>query len=178
MFLLFPVIAISALFTSQNGDSVSPGAASAGCSATLLEQPAKLERTVALIKPDAVQNKHIGEIIASLEKDGFRIVAMKMVQLSDEQARSFYSVHSSRPFYNDLVQFMTAGPIVAIVLEGEDAVAHYRALMGATDPAKAQEGTLRARFAASLQANAVHGSDSAENAEREINLLFNAPQER
>lgn len=132
------------------------------------------ELTLALIKPDAVAAHHVGEIITELERAGFVIVAMKMIQMTKEKAQEFYSPHKERPFYPSLVQFMSSGPVVAIVLEGDDAIARYRTMMGATS--NAAKGTLRGTFATSIEANAVHGSDSAESAQREIPLLF-TPQE-
>jgi nucleoside-diphosphate kinase len=148
----------------------------AGCSVTIPHKIAPRQQTLALIKPDGVANKHIGDIITRLEESGFTIAAMKMIHLSKKEAEEFYRPHEGRPFYPSLVAYMTSGPIVAIVLEGSDAISHYRSLMGATDPAKAAPGTLRALYAQSLQENSVHGSDSQENAEREIHLIF-SPQE-
>lgn len=130
------------------------------------------EYTLSLIKPDAVSANHIGDIIARFEKAGLHIAAIKMVSLSKQQAEQFYAEHKERPFYPDLVTFMTSGPIVAIVLEGNNAVAKNRELMGATDPQKAEKGTLRADFAQSKQKNAVHGSDSPESAKREVTFFF------
>ena len=134
----------------------------------------EVEMTLALIKPDAVAAHHIGAIITELEKAGFTIVAMKMVQMTEQQAEEFYSPHKERLFYPSLVKFMSSGPIVAIVLEGDDAIARYRSMMGATS--NAAKGTLRGTFATSIEANAVHGSDSIESAQKEIPLLF-TPQE-
>lgn len=131
-----------------------------------------LQRTFSIIKPDAVARGLQGEILAMIQAAGLRIVAMKMVRLTEEQARAFYAVHRERPFYNDLVSYMTSGPVVCSVLEGEDAVTAYRALMGATDPAKAAEGTIRKKYAQSMQANAVHGSDAPETAAQEIAFFF------
>lgn len=125
-----------------------------------------------MIKPDAVRKNVIGEIIAMLTGAGFQIRGMKLVQLSQRDAEKFYEVHRERPFYGDLVQFMSGGPIVAIALEKENAVADYRTLIGATDPAEAEEGTIRKRFAASKGENAVHGSDSVENGRIEISFFF------
>lgn len=130
------------------------------------------EQTLSIIKPDAVAANHIGEIIARFEKAGLRIGAIKMVQLTKEQAETFYAVHKERPFYADLVTFMVSGPVVIMVLEGENAVAKNREIMGATDPKKASPGTLRADFAESVQRNAVHGSDAAETAKAEIAFFF------
>lgn len=131
-----------------------------------------MEKTLSIIKPDAVQSNHIGDIISRFEKSGLRIAAIKMTTLSQDQAGRFYQEHSERPFYNDLVKFMTSGPVVILVLEGQDAVKSNRTLMGATDPAKADKGTLRADFAESKTRNAVHGSDSSESAAREISFFF------
>ena len=133
--------------------------------------PAK-QQTLSIIKPDAVAANHIGEIIARFEKAGLRIAALRMELLSKEKASQFYAVHKDRPFFNDLTTFMSSGPIVAIVLEGENAVAKNREIMGATDPAKAAEGTLRADFAQSVTKNAVHGSDAPETAKEEIAFFF------
>lgn len=129
-------------------------------------------RTFTMIKPDAVANGHIGAILNDIIKGGFKIVAMKYIQLSTEDAGSFYAVHKERPFYADLVKFMTSGPIVAAILEKENAVEDFRTLIGATNPAEAAEGTIRNKYAKSIDANAVHGSDSNENAEIEGNFFF------
>jgi nucleoside-diphosphate kinase len=129
-------------------------------------------RTFTMIKPDAVADGHNGAIIAMIEKAGFRIVAMKMTKLSDERAGQFYEVHNERPFYTDLKKYMSSGHIVAMVLEKDNAVADFRKLIGATNPAQAEEGTIRKKFAKSLEANAVHGSDSDENAAIESNFFF------
>ncbi len=131
-----------------------------------------MSRTLAIIKPDAVAAGNAGKIIAHLEGAGFRIVAMKMVHLSREQAGEFYAVHRERPFYGELVEFMTSGPAIPIALESEDAVARYRETIGATDPAEAAEGTIRKLYAESKGRNAVHGSDSDENAATEIRFFF------
>src|ERR1051325_1814220 len=131
-----------------------------------------VERTLSIIKPDAVKKNAIGQILARFEKAGLRIVAARMMHLSEREAEGFYAVHRERPFFRDLVQFMISGPIMVQVLEGENAVARNRELMGATDPRKADKGTLRADFAESIDANAVHGSDSAENAAVEIAYFF------
>lgn len=131
-----------------------------------------LERTLSIIKPDAVAKNVIGEIYTRFERAGFKIVEAKMIQLDDELAGGFYAEHKERPFYKDLVAFMTSGPVVVSVLEGEGAVLRHRELMGATNPAEAAAGTLRADYAASIDANAVHGSDSLESAAREIAYFF------
>ena len=130
------------------------------------------ERTLSLIKPDAVAKNRIGAILSRFENAGLRVVAAKMLRLSDEQARAFYAVHKERPFYGGLVAFMTSGPIMAQVLEGDNAVAKNRELMGATNPADAAPGTIRADFAEDVEANAVHGSDSQETAREEIAFFF------
>ena len=130
------------------------------------------ERTLAIIKPDAVSKNLIGKIIAHLEAAGFEVRAMRMQRLSEEEARRFYEVHKERPFYRDLVTFMTSGPVVVQVLEGENAVKKYRDVMGATDPAKADAGTIRKELAESIERNSVHGSDSPDNAKLEIGLNF------
>ena len=131
-----------------------------------------VERTLSIIKPDAVAKNQIGEIVRRFERAGLRIVAAKMLQLTREQALGFYAVHKERPFYNDLVTFMTSGPVLVQVLEGESAIARNRELMGATDPKKAAPGTIRADLATDVQENAVHGSDSQETAQFEINYFF------
>jgi len=131
-----------------------------------------LERTFSIIKPDATRRNLTGKINALLEAGGLRIVAQKRILLSKAQAETFYGVHKERPFFNDLVKFMTSGPIVAQVLEGENAVARNREIMGATNPANAAEGTIRKTFAESIEANSAHGSDSPENAAIEIAFFF------
>ncbi|MCK7548257.1 nucleoside-diphosphate kinase [Marinobacter koreensis] len=131
------------------------------------------ERTLSIIKPDAVAKNVIGEIYSRFEKAGLKIVAAKMMHLTQEQAEGFYAEHKERPFFNDLVAFMTSGPVVVQVLEGEGAILKNRDLMGATNPKEAEAGTIRADFASSIDANAVHGSDSAASAEREIAYFFN-----
>ena len=131
-----------------------------------------MERTLSIIKPDAVAKNVIGKIIDRFETNGLRIAAMKKIKLSKEGAAKFYEVHKERPFFNDLVEYMTSGPVVVMVLEGENAVAKNRELMGATDPKEAAPGTIRADFAESIEANAVHGSDSLENAQKEIAFFF------
>lgn len=131
-----------------------------------------VERTISIIKPDAVAKNVIGEIYSRFEKAGLKIVASKMMHLSKDQAGGFYEVHKERPFYNDLVAFMTSGPVMVQVLEGEDAIAKNREVMGATNPAEAAAGTIRADFAASIDENAVHGSDAPETAATEIAFFF------
>ena len=131
-----------------------------------------VERTLSIIKPDAVAKNAIGEIYARFEKAGSRIAAAKMIRLSREEAEGFYAVHRERPFFRDLVDFMTTGPVMVQVLEGENAIAKNRELMGATDPRKAAPGTIRADFAQSIDANAVHGSDGPETAAAEIAFFF------
>ena len=133
-----------------------------------------VERTLSIIKPDAVAKNVIGEIVSRFEKAGLKIVAMQMKQLSKADAEGFYAEHKERPFFADLVAFMTSGPVVVQVLEGENAIALNRELMGATNPKEAAEGTIRRDFAESIDANAVHGSDSAASAEREIAYFFGA----
>ena len=130
------------------------------------------ERTLSIIKPDAVAKNVIGQITARFEGAGLKIVAVRMMQLSERQAEGFYAVHRERPFFRDLVKFMVSGPIVVQILEGENAIAKNRDLMGATDPKQAAKGTIRADFAASIDANAVHGSDAAETARTEIGYFF------
>ncbi|MGZ3753221.1 MAG: nucleoside-diphosphate kinase [Mucilaginibacter sp.] len=131
-------------------------------------------KTFTMIKPDAVANGHTGAIIDHIIKGGFKITAMKYLWLTPEKAGEFYAVHKARPFYNDLVSFMSSGPIVAAILEKDNAVEDFRKLIGATDPAKAEPGTIRNLFAKSIDANAVHGSDSDENAQIEGNFYFSA----
>ncbi|CAM3500350.1 nucleoside-diphosphate kinase [Campylobacter upsaliensis] len=131
-----------------------------------------MEKTLSIIKPDAVKRGVIGKILDRFESNGLRIAAMKKLQLSKEQAEGFYAVHKERPFFKDLVEFMISGPVVVSVLEGENAVFKNRELMGATNPKEAKAGTIRADFAENIDANAVHGSDSLENAKIEIDFFF------
>jgi nucleoside-diphosphate kinase len=131
-----------------------------------------VERTLSIIKPDAVAKNVVGQILTRFEAAGLQVVALKMQQLSQEQAEGFYAEHSERPFFKDLVDFMTSGPVTVQVLEGEDAIALNRQLMGATNPQEADAGTIRADFATSIDANAVHGSDSATSAAREVAYFF------
>jgi len=131
-----------------------------------------MEQTLSIIKPDAVKKNVIGKILDRFESNGLRIAATKKIQLSRADAEAFYAVHKERPFFAELVEFMVSGPVVVSVLEGENAVAKNRELMGATDPKEAAPGTIRADFAESIDANAVHGSDSLENAEKEIAFFF------
>ena len=130
------------------------------------------EQTLSIIKPDAVVANNIGAILSRFEKTGLKIVAAKMVHLSTEQAKAFYAVHSHRPFFQELVTFMIEGPVLITVLEGENAIAKHRELMGATNPKEAAPGTIRADFAKSIDRNAIHGSDSPENAKNEISFFF------
>jgi nucleoside-diphosphate kinase len=130
------------------------------------------ERTFSIIKPDATRRNITGAINDRIEKSGLRIVAQRRIRMSKEQAEGFYAVHKERPFFNGLVEFMTSGPVVVQVLEGENAVAKYREVMGATDPAKAASGTIRKDFAESIEANSAHGSDSPDNAKQEIAFFF------
>jgi len=135
-----------------------------------------LERTISIIKPDAVSKNVIGEIYSRFEKAGLRIVAAKMMQLSREKAEGFYAVHKTRPFFKDLVDFMTSGPVMVQVLEGENAINKNREVMGATNPADAAPGTIRADFASTIDENAVHGSDGPETARAEIAYFFSAEE--
>ncbi len=135
-----------------------------------------VERTLSIVKPDAVAKNVIGQIYSRFEKAGLKIVAARMFSLSQSQAEGFYAVHRERPFFRDLVKFMVSGPIIVQVLEGEDAIAKNRELMGATDPKKAAKGTIRADFAESIDANAVHGSDGPETARTEIGYFFSASE--
>ena len=130
------------------------------------------QRTLTIIKPDSVENRNTGKIIAHLEGEGFRILAGRMMRLTLEQARAFYAVHKERPFYQDLVDFMTSGPVMIQALEGEDAIAIHRGVMGATNPADAAPGTIRADFAQTVDENAVHGSDGPDTAKAEIEFFF------
>ncbi len=131
-----------------------------------------LERTLSIVKPDGLQKGIIGKVVARLEEAGLKPVAMRMARLSQAEAEGFYAVHRARPFFNDLVKFMTSGPVVLMVLEGENAIARNREVMGATDPRKAAEGTIRKDFATDIEKNTVHGSDSPENARVEIAYFF------
>ena len=133
-----------------------------------------IERTLSIIKPDAVAKNVIGQIYSRFESNGLKIIAARMVHLSQADAEQFYAVHRARPFFNDLVKFMTSGPVMVQVLEGDDAIKKNRDLMGATDPKKAEKGTIRADFADSIDANAVHGSDAPETAAIEIDCFFPA----
>ncbi len=131
-----------------------------------------VEKTLSIIKPDAVAKNVIGDIYSRFEKAGLRVIAARMMQLSEKQAQGFYAVHKERPFFRDLVQFMISGPVMVQVLQGDNAIAKNRELMGATDPKKADKGTIRADFADSIDANAVHGSDGADTARQEIAYFF------
>jgi nucleoside-diphosphate kinase len=135
-----------------------------------------MQRTLSIIKPDAVSKNLIGEIYTRFERAGLRIVAARMKHLGRDEAEGFYAVHRERPFFDDLVEFMTSGPVMIQVLEGEDAIARNRELMGATDPRQAAPGTIRADFASSIDANAVHGSDAEETAKEEIAFFFDADE--
>jgi nucleoside-diphosphate kinase len=131
-----------------------------------------IERTLSIIKPDGVEKGVIGKIIARFEEKGLKPIAVRLAQLSKAEAEGFYAVHKARPFFNDLVQFMTSGPVVLMVLEGEGAVANNREIMGATNPAQAAPGTIRKDFATNIEKNTVHGSDSLENAKIEVSYFF------
>lgn len=135
-----------------------------------------VEQTLSIIKPDAVGNNHIGAIVARFEESGLKIIALKMLQLTREQAEGFYAEHKERPFFASLVEFMMSGPVCVQVLQGENAISRNRELMGATNPEEAAPGTIRADFATAVSANAVHGSDSAASAAREIDYFFNAQE--
>lgn len=134
------------------------------------------EQTLAIVKPDAVAANHIGDILSRYESNELRIVALRMTNLNTAQAEQFYAVHKERPFFKDLVSFMTSGPIVALVLEGDDAVAKNREVIGATNPKEAAKGTIRADFAKSITENAIHGSDSIDNAKTEIAFFFSTEE--
>jgi nucleoside-diphosphate kinase len=131
-----------------------------------------IQYTFSIVKPDATKRNLIGNIISKLEEGGLKIVAQKMTRLTEDQAKGFYSEHSERPFFNDLVNFMTSGPLVLQVLKGENAIIRNREIMGATNPAEAAEGTIRKLYAENIEANSIHGSDSEESAEREITYFF------
>jgi len=131
-----------------------------------------LERTLTIIKPDAVRKKGIGDIIEQFEKQGFQILCLKMLEISKHQAEQFYAVHAGKPFYNSLTTFMSSGPIVALALEKENAIADLRKLMGATNPANAEEGTIRKKWATSIENNAIHGSDAEDTARFELSFFF------
>ena len=131
-----------------------------------------IERTLSIVKPDGVENNLIGEVLRRFEQGGLRVVAAKMLQLTRHQAESFYAVHRDRPFYGELVDYMTSGPVMVQVLEAEEAIRRNREIMGATNPAEAAPGTIRAQFASSIQENVVHGSDGPDTAVREIDFFF------
>ena len=131
-----------------------------------------MERTLAIIKPDAVEQRHAGRILARIEEEGFRLVALRMAHLTRSDAEGFYAVHRERPFFDDLTAFMSSGPCIVLVLEAENAITRWREMMGATDPAKAGEGTLRKQFATSIERNACHGSDGVQTAATEIAYYF------
>ncbi len=133
-----------------------------------------MQRTLGIIKPDAVKKNVVGKIISIIEENGIKIKAMKMVKLTKKQAEGFYYVHKDKPFFNDLIKFMTSGPVVLMLLEGENVIEKWRKLMGVTDPAKADEGTIRKLFGTDIEKNAVHGSDAPETAEFETKYFFNA----
>ncbi len=161
---LFAALTFVLLVACQREESKSPQAIMTG------EQ----QMTLAIIKPNAVADNHIGAILAKIEQSGLRIEGLKMLKLSQAQAQKFYAAHKERPFYNDLVSFMSSGPVVAVALEGNGAVARFRDLVGATDPSKAEAGTIRREFAKSITENAIHGSDSPEAAVQEIAFFFDA----
>ena len=131
-----------------------------------------LEKTLSIIKPDGVRRNLVGKIISRFEENNLRVVAIKMIHMTISDAEGFYAVHRERPFFSELTLFMSSGPVVVSILEGENAVSHHREIMGATNPEEAEEGTIRKKFALSLEKNSVHGSDSSENAEIEINFFF------
>ena len=135
-----------------------------------------VERTFSMIKPDAMAAGHAGEILSMIERAGFRILALRMTRLTEAQARAFYEVHKERPFYAGLVKFMTEGPVIAMALEREGAIAKLREVMGATNPAQAAEGTIRKRFAANIERNCIHGSDAPETAETELRFFFSTAE--
>lgn len=132
-----------------------------------------VEKTLSIIKPDAVERQLIGEILAQIETGGLQIKALKMVHMSKAQAQGFYAVHKERPFFDSLTDYMSSGPVVVSILEGENAIARYREVMGATNPAEAAEGTIRKRFGQDIEKNSVHGSDASQTASQEISFFFN-----
>ncbi|NWG00421.1 MAG: nucleoside-diphosphate kinase [Thermoanaerobaculaceae bacterium] len=134
------------------------------------------ERTLTILKPDTVARRNVGAIISRLEQEGFEIIGAKRLQLTEEQAKAFYAVHRERPFYRSLVEFMTSGPVWVMALERDNAVEHLRRVMGATDSAKAEKGTIRAQFGTNIERNAIHGSDSPENARQEVAFFFSAAE--
>jgi nucleoside-diphosphate kinase len=135
-----------------------------------------LERTLGIIKPDAVANGHVGEILTLIEQNGFRVLGMRMHRITRNEAQAFYAVHAARPFFSGLVAFMSEGPVVVLALERENAIAKWREVMGATNPANAAEGTIRKRFAENIESNSVHGSDAAETAAAEIPFFFSTAE--
>jgi nucleoside-diphosphate kinase len=139
-----------------------------------IERNRKMQRTLSIIKPDGVGRGLIGEVVRRLEKNGLKIIAMKMIHMTRRQAEGFYAVHKERPFFKSLIDFMTSGPLVVMVLEGEDVIARYRKLMGATDYKQAEEGTIRKEFATDIEKNVVHGSDGPDTAAFEIGYFFNS----
>jgi nucleoside-diphosphate kinase len=134
------------------------------------------QQTLTIIKPDSVENGNTGKIVAHLENEGFRVLAGRMMHLTEAQARAFYAVHKERPFYNDLVAYMTSGPVWPLALERDDAVTYLRQVMGATNPADADPGTIRALYGESIERNSIHGSDSPENAAIEVNFFFSTSE--
>jgi nucleoside-diphosphate kinase len=134
------------------------------------------ERTLAIVKPDAVEKNAIGAILKSIQDEGLRVIGLKMIQLTDQQARGFYAVHKTKDFFDDLVKFMTSGPVVVVALEGDDAVARWRELMGPTDSTKAPKGTIRGDWGTNIERNASHGSDAVETARVELAYFFNASE--
>ena len=135
-----------------------------------------MDQTFSIIKPDATKRNITGSINKVIEESGLRIIAQKRIRLSNDQAKNFYSIHKERPFFNDLIEYMTSEPVVVQILSGENCVARYRAIMGATNPENAEEGTIRKLFALNVQENSVHGSDSEDNAKNEINFFFKAEE--
>lgn len=161
----------------QSSNSAYPSPAhSQSTPQNITKMNGKTEKTLSILKPDALQNHHIGDIISKFEKSGLRIAAIKMIKLSSEEAGEFYQVHRNKPFYSDLVKFMSSGPIIVMVLEGDQAISKSRKIMGATDPKKAEKGTIRADYSESVTRNSVHGSDSPEAAREEIQFFFD-PEE-
>lgn len=166
------IVFLSILLILSTRAGIALSASQGANDATSIAGKSEVEQTLSILKPDAVQNKHIGDIIARFEKAGLRVVAIKMVKLSPEEAGEFYKVHRDRPFYSELVKSMSSAPVVALVLEGDQAISKNRKIMGATDPKKADKGTIRADFSESVTRNSVHGSDSPEAAQDEIMFFF------
>jgi len=170
--LLCPFFYLGAIDT-VNDATVKPSTEISSNVAAQKPKEAIIEQTFSIIKPDAVENNVVGEILEYFETAGLKVVGSKMIRLTPEQAKTFYAAHKDKPFFQDLINYMTSGPVIVQVLEGEDAIALNRQIMGATDPAKASPGTIRSDFGTNISHNAVHGSDSRESAKQEISQFFN-----